>query len=47
MKRIYDAEIFNGKCPYTGKPCYDWECIICEVEAEEKKSMEELATGRK
>lgn len=42
MKRTYDAEFFNGKCPYTDKPCYEWECDTCEVEAEEKKSMEEL-----
>ena len=42
MKRTYDAEFFDGKCPYTDKPCYEWECDTCEVEAEEKKSMEEL-----
>ena len=42
MKRTWDAELFDGKCPYTGEPCYDWECDTCEIEAEEKKSMEEL-----
>lgn len=42
IKRTYDAKRFDGKCPYTGKPCYEWECDICEIEAEEKKSMEAL-----
>ena len=42
MRRIWDAEFFDGKCPYTDKPCTDWECDTCEIEAEEKKSMEEL-----
>ena len=42
MKRTYDAEFFDGKCPYTGKPCYEWECNTCEVEEQEKKNMEEL-----
>lgn len=42
MKRTYDAERFEGKCPYTDKPCNEWECDTCEIEAEEKKSMEEL-----
>lgn len=42
MKRTYDAKRFDGKCPYTDKPCYEWECDTCEIEAEEKKSMEEL-----
>lgn len=35
MKRTYDAEFFDGKCPYTGKPCYEWECNSCEVDAQE------------
>ena len=39
MKRTYDAEFFDGKCPYTDKPCYEWECNSCEVEAQ---YMEEL-----
>ena len=42
MKRIYDAEFFDGKCPYTDKPCYEWECNSCEVDAQAKKGMEEL-----
>lgn len=42
MKRTWDAEFFDGKCPYTDNPCYEWECDTCEIEAEEKKSMEEL-----
>ena len=39
MKRTYDAEFFDGKCPYTGKSCYEWECDTCEVEAQEKEAM--------
>lgn len=39
MRRTYDAEFFDGKCPYTGKPCYEWECDTCEVEMQEKESM--------
>lgn len=39
MKRTYDAEFFDGECPYTGKPCYEWECDTCEVEAQEKEAM--------
>lgn len=42
MKRTYDAEFFDGKCPYTGKPCYEWECNICEVEMQEKESMKDV-----
>lgn len=42
MKRTYDAEFFDGKCPYTSKLCYEWECSTCEVDVEEKKSMAEL-----
>ena len=37
-----NAEIFNGKCPYTGNLCNVWECDTCDIEAEEKKSMEEF-----
>lgn len=37
MKRTYDAEFFDGKCPYTDKPCYEWECNTCEVEAQESE----------
>lgn len=42
MKRMWDEEFFDGKCPYTDNPCYEWECDTCEIEAEEKKSMKEL-----
>ena len=42
MRHTYDEEFFEGKCPYTGKLCYFWECDTCEIEAEEKKSIEEL-----
>lgn len=41
-KRTYDAELFDGKCPYTDKPCYDWECNTCEIDAQEKEAIEEL-----
>ena len=33
-------KLFNGKCPYTDQPCDDWCCEKCEVEQEEKKSLE-------
>lgn len=39
MKQVYDAEFFDGKCPYTGKPCYEWECNTCEVEAQESEDL--------
>lgn len=42
MKRTYDAEFFNGRCPYTDKPCCEWECDTCEIDAQEKKDAEEL-----
>lgn len=42
MKRTYDAEYFGGKCPYTDKPCNEWECGTCEIDAQEKEAMEEL-----
>ena len=35
------------QCPYTGKPCYDWECSECEVEKEEREWMEELERERR
>lgn len=30
-----DKERFDGKCPYTDKPCDDWWCEKCAVNAEE------------
>lgn len=36
-----DKERFDGKCPYTDKPCDDWDCANCEVNAEERKMLEE------
>lgn len=42
MKRTYDTEYFGGKCPYTDKPCNEWECDTCEIDAQEKEAMEEL-----
>ena len=33
---------FGGRCPYTDKPCKDWECDKCPVEEEERKWSEQL-----
>lgn len=30
-------QFFNGICPYTDKPCDDWNCEQCEVEARERE----------
>lgn len=32
--------IFNGICPYEGKPCESWTCCECSVEERERKFME-------
>ena len=33
----YEREYFDGKCPYTEKPCYRGvPCSECEVNKEEK-----------
>lgn len=33
-----DNELFDGKCPYTDRPCfYDYDCANCDVEAEEER----------
>ena len=32
-------EYFNGKCPYTDKPCDSFKCEVCPVEAEERGAM--------
>lgn len=32
----------GGRCPYTDEPCESWECVDCEVEAEEGRWLEEL-----
>ena len=42
MKRTGDAELFDWKCPYTGKPCNEWECDTCEVEEQEKEAMKDI-----
>lgn len=31
---------FKGKCPYINKKCEDWKCQNCEVEAAERRYME-------
>lgn len=37
-----DAERFGHRCPYTDKPCLDFACSECEVEAQEERWSEEL-----
>jgi len=37
-----NKEIFNGICPYTDKPCEEWNCTECEVE----KAEQEYLTAR-
>lgn len=32
-----DRELFHGKCPYTGNPCNDWNCLECEIERQERE----------
>lgn len=39
---ICDAEYFDGKCPYTDKPCYEWECVTCEVNKQEQEETEKM-----
>ncbi len=34
-------EYFHGRCPYTDKPCDNFDCPNCEVEKEEEKYLEE------
>lgn len=31
---------FKGKCPYTDMKCEEWRCQNCEIEAAERKYME-------
>lgn len=38
-----DKEIFKGICPYTDKPCEDWNCTECEVEKAEREYLESEA----
>lgn len=33
-------EYFKGVCPYTDKPCEDWNCTECEVEKAEREYIE-------
>jgi len=37
MQRDVNKTFFNGKCPYTDKPCEDWNCNECKVEQEERE----------
>ena len=41
MVRCIDAEYFDYRCPYTDKPCYDWDCDNCEVDEKERRWLEE------
>lgn len=36
-----DKERFNGRCPYTDKPCEDWNCLTCEVDEREREWLRE------
>ena len=39
----YENKVFNGKCPYTDKPCTDKiPCNICQMNEEEKRLMDLL-----
>lgn len=42
MKRENDRLFFEGRCPYTDKPCDLWECDECEVEQREKEYMQNM-----
>ena len=35
-----ERDFFNGKCPYTRKPCEDWHCEWCDVEQKEREMMD-------
>lgn len=41
MRDEWAKEYFEGRCPYTGKPCDDWECNKCETEKQEQRWIEE------
>lgn len=45
-EQLTDKERFNGICPYIDKPCDDWECEKCAVNAEEAKWVRSQRTGR-
>lgn len=39
----YETDIFNGRCPYTDKPCVNKiPCNKCRMNEEEKRLMEIL-----
>lgn len=40
-QNYWAKDFFNGKCPYTGKKCEDWNCNECEVEKAEREWVEE------
>ena len=40
-QRDVNKTYFNGRCPYTDKPCEDWNCYECKVEQEEREYLKE------
>lgn len=39
----YETSIFNGRCPYTDKPCLDKiPCNRCRANEEEKQLVQEM-----
>ena len=38
----YERQLFNGKCPYTTKPCdRDIDCVDCWVNEQERQALEQ------
>lgn len=42
MEGFNPKEYFNGKCPYTDKPCAAFKCETCPTEAEERAFAESV-----
>ena len=39
----YERNIFQGRCPYTGKLCLEKKpCIRCRMDEEEKRLLDEM-----
>ena len=39
----WDRDFFDGKCPYTDKPCdLDIDCLDCEVNKQEQEESEKM-----
>lgn len=43
--KVMRGEVEPFKCPYTGKPCKDWDCTNCVVEKEEVEWMMKMEGG--